>query len=457
MKTRFLMLLLSASMLTGNSWAQTDTTNERPQGAEELNELFNRLDESEQSYRYAQLALAAGDIRSAISSLERVLQLNPNLANIKYELGLLYLEVGQSELAQLYLEQSLEDPSIPEVERQRAEQALVRAKGDRRRVRFSGFATGGLRWDENPSAATASIEFVDQLGDVFEITRDSGGLSGDDSSDGAYEVSAGAQLGIVLAPQMGHELVIDARADTTTYMSADNLDSVILQARIGPRINFGNASRPTGSLRPYIAATSIDFADELLYTSWAAGAEFSFSPTRRSFVTVRGEHEDRAYNFQAAATNAEARDGTLTSASIDAAWRLDANTTLRLGAGGSQYEADGLCQSIALSVPAQDCESYDAWRARAAIERQLKISASRSVRLSASGGYRSASYSEGDPFINPAKARDDDVYNLAVSARTPVTSKASLYVSLGYSDNSSNIPNFDYENTVARAGLTVNF
>jgi len=177
--------------------------------------LVARLDEAEQSYRYAQRALAAGDIRSAISSLERVLQLDPSLSNIKYELGLLYLEVGQAELATVYLEDALRDPSMPRDLRRNAQQALLRAGRDQSRQRFAGFLTGGLRWDDNPRAVTDSLVLLNFTGDVIRSEPNE-----DRSSEASLALGAGFESGFVLAEQMGHELVIDGGINWNKYESS---------------------------------------------------------------------------------------------------------------------------------------------------------------------------------------------------------------------------------------------
>lgn len=449
---------MTATMVGGAGWCQTGPEPETESDSQDLSLLFARLDEAEQSYRFAQLALAAGDIRSAISSLERVLQFNPELSNIKYELGLLYLEVGQSELARIYLEQALSDPSMPAEQRRLAEQALVRVDSDRRRTRFSGVLSGGLRWDENPNAATESIFIVGFNGEPLEVTRDSG-LAGDDRSDDAFEASAAIQFGLVFAEQMGHELVLDARWDSTEYSKAEDLDTSIAQVRIGPRINIGNASRPSGAFNPYLSTTSVHFGEENLFTSWALGSAFEYAVSPRLNLRLNGQYEERDYNSFGAASNAQVRDGSFVSGAVDAAWRAGLRTQLRAGFGGGRYDADADCipsQNVDGLSP-QDCESFDTWNVNASVQRQFRFTPERSLRLSASARFGSSRYDEGDPFIDPSTAREDERLDLTLSGQTPLNSRASVYVDVGYSDTNSNLPNFEFDNTFARAGLTLNF
>ena len=59
-----------------------------------LERLLAAPSDPEASFDFAQAAIAASDPRAAIAALERILIFDPKLANIRLELGSLYLLVG---------------------------------------------------------------------------------------------------------------------------------------------------------------------------------------------------------------------------------------------------------------------------------------------------------------------------------------------------------------------------
>ena len=63
----------------------------------------------EKTFSFAGLAIKAGDFEGAISSLERMLILDPNLPRVRYELGVLYFKLGSYDVAATYFEELLED------------------------------------------------------------------------------------------------------------------------------------------------------------------------------------------------------------------------------------------------------------------------------------------------------------------------------------------------------------
>ncbi len=92
----------------------------------------------EASFQLAQAAAATDRYREAITALERVLILNPGLSNIRLELGVLYLRVGQTALAEKFIEEALADPAAPPQVRARAEEFLAISQRGNSRAKFSG-------------------------------------------------------------------------------------------------------------------------------------------------------------------------------------------------------------------------------------------------------------------------------------------------------------------------------
>ena len=76
-------------------------------------------------FRFAGLATQMGDLEGAISALERMLLVNPDLPRVRLELGVLYYRLGSYEVARTYLDTALKSPALPADVRSKAQEYLA--------------------------------------------------------------------------------------------------------------------------------------------------------------------------------------------------------------------------------------------------------------------------------------------------------------------------------------------
>jgi len=77
------------------------------------------------TFRYAELAVAFGDLEGAIGAYERLLLINPNLPHVRLALGELYLKLESTEAARSYLEAARDDAGATRDTRERADTLLA--------------------------------------------------------------------------------------------------------------------------------------------------------------------------------------------------------------------------------------------------------------------------------------------------------------------------------------------
>ena len=83
-------------------WSQsTGTANEalEQQYEEAFQVLFQDPGNLEKTFKFAELAVEIGNFETAISSLERMLLVNPDLPRVRLELGVLYFRLGSYQIA----------------------------------------------------------------------------------------------------------------------------------------------------------------------------------------------------------------------------------------------------------------------------------------------------------------------------------------------------------------------
>ncbi len=83
-------------------------------------EMLRNPDDFDASFRFAQLAAELGHYEPAISALERLLLLNPDMPEIKYELGVLYYLIDSYAVARTYLTEARDAPSASDEIKKRA-------------------------------------------------------------------------------------------------------------------------------------------------------------------------------------------------------------------------------------------------------------------------------------------------------------------------------------------------
>ena len=108
------------------------------------------------TFRFAELAVKTGNFEAAISALERMLLINPNLPRVRLELGVLYFRLGSYQLAKTYLDRAVEGDDVPDEVRQRVETFLAEIDKRLSRHQFSGSIFGGVRYQTNANAGPSS-------------------------------------------------------------------------------------------------------------------------------------------------------------------------------------------------------------------------------------------------------------------------------------------------------------
>src|ERR1700753_3703581 len=84
--------------------AQTVPADRRAEYDAAFQDTLKNPSDPETAFRFARLAVRVGDMRGAISALERLLVVDVAPPNVKLELGVLYFRLGSNQAARDYLE-----------------------------------------------------------------------------------------------------------------------------------------------------------------------------------------------------------------------------------------------------------------------------------------------------------------------------------------------------------------
>ena len=109
------------------------------------------------SFRFAEIATAAGDYEAAIGALERMLSYNPALPRVRLELGILYFRLGSYEMARSYLAGALAGADVPPEVRARVEPFLFEIDRPPRHDTVERFGQLGVRFQTNANASPSEL------------------------------------------------------------------------------------------------------------------------------------------------------------------------------------------------------------------------------------------------------------------------------------------------------------
>ena len=223
---------------------------------------------------YAASAAARGDIESAISTYEQLRFYNPKLAATRYQLGVLYYQLGSYAQARGYLQTALEMPDVTPELRQKIEDLLALADKKLQPDQFSGFAQTGLRYQTNASLGAGSQTVLASGG-----TINSAFLA---RPDWNWFGTVGLNYVHDFQTQTGETFEASVLAYDAQQFSLHQFDIGLLEIRTGPRFALSPGDINGLTVKPYVVATGALLADAPYMGGIGGGLTLHATAVRRS-------------------------------------------------------------------------------------------------------------------------------------------------------------------------------
>ncbi len=217
-------------------------------------------------FAYAEVSARLEDYEAAISTLERMLIYDPNLARVRLELGALYFKIGSYEASKRYFESVAALENVPPGVRGRVDAYLVEIEKRSRRHRFSGSVGAGLVYSSNANLGPddARVLFAGT-----EATLNSEFVASDD---------IGARGFIRLRHEYDFQNTRDDhwRTDLSAfglrYDETKPGDVGAVTIRTGPRLSLDDKLYGP-KIRPFIEGSYLNVGRDALYRAGAVGFE----------------------------------------------------------------------------------------------------------------------------------------------------------------------------------------
>ena len=121
-------------------------------------EMYQDIGNLDKTFHFAKLAIATGDLEGAIAALERMLIIDPDLPQVRMQLGTLYFQLRSYAMALTYLNAVLAHTEVPADIKESAQALVTQIDALTSPHRFSGTVVGGVRYQSNANGGPMTNE-----------------------------------------------------------------------------------------------------------------------------------------------------------------------------------------------------------------------------------------------------------------------------------------------------------
>jgi len=404
-------------------------------------EMMRQPTNYELTANYVKVAAQRGDYEAAIGALERLLFYNPNLPQVKFELGVLYYRLRAFDIAKRYFTEAQASPDVDAATKAKIEIYLADADAQSRRSRLAGFFQTGVRYQSNASfSPDGGVTRFN--GQTFNLPSIPGG-----NSDANWFGLVGLSHDYDLQDGPGDVLETRVFGSLTQQFRLSNLNVGLVEASVGPRLNLPPGLLSDASVKPYVTGGNIWVGGGQFLSSKGAGVSLrAAAPWGGS---IEPSFEYRRVDFaNSTPTLSEFDTGNWFTAALSSGYAL--NEQLRLD--GRVYYRRGQATT--------DFQSFGQWLAEAALSYEFAppfSSIPRSWAVTTFGRLIKTDFDAPNPFVDPRAGHADFEWVVGVTVNMPITRTFGISTTVQYDQVNSSLPNYGFSNFSILSGPTARF
>lgn len=408
--------------------------------------MFKDPGNLEKTFSFAGLAIKAGDFEGAISSLERMLILDPNLPRIRYELGVLYFKLGSYDVAATYFEELLEDKNTPKALVEKAAPFIEEIENRLTNHSFSGSTFSGIKYQTNASSGPRSTKVTLFGAPSF--------LPDEFTNKGDFDVFVSGSINYSYDFQSEPKKLLEAGLNIYGNEQFDQtfVNARVIDAHIGPRLILPIEFLNNPVVRPFIAGDYLIVSEDESYYSHGAG----FSADIRAMDTLNFNIDTRIMAREN--KDASVLDGYRNRLTVNASYIASETTQIQVSSTVSTEETKTNIQNnrdygLNISINKTFKLSFNCSQEPPVFYclKNLPLSAG----LSFGGSFRE--YAGPNPTIDPDTTRNDYTFRFSPSLTIPAGETMAILLSGGLTRVDSNIPNSEYDNISVTVGISKQF
>jgi hypothetical protein len=398
--------------------------------------MFQDPGNLKKTFSFAGLAIQTGDFEGAISSLERMLILDPNLPRVRYELGVLYFKLGSYDVAATYFEELLADKKTPKTILEKASPFIEEIENRLTNHSFSGSTFSGMKYQTNASSGPRSTK--------VKLFGAPSFLPDEFTNKGDFDVFVSGSINYTYDFQSEPKKLLEAGLNIYGNEQFDQtfVNARVIDAHIGPRLILPIEFLNNPVVRPFIAADYLIVSEDESYYSHGAG----FSADLRASENLNLNIDARIMAREN--KDASVLDGYRNRMTVSASYVASKTIQMQLSSTVATEETKTNIQnnrdySLNASVNTTFMAPFNLMKDPL------------SAGLSIGGGFRE--YAGANPAIDADTTRNDYTLRISPSLTIPAGDSMAILLSGGFTRVDSNIPNSEYDNLSVTLGISKQF
>ncbi len=396
----------------------------------------------DKTFRYAELAVAVGDLEGAISALERMLIYNPKLPRVRLELGSLYFRLGSYAIAKSYLTRAIAGEDVPPEVRDRVTAFLEEIEKRASIHRLSGSIYAGVRFQTNANAGPTGTA-VRALGQNFELDEE---FTEQPDYNGFALVSL--KHAYDLQTQAGDYIETNANFFASKQFEQTQVDLLLGEINSGYRAKLLPETLADATWRPYVLADAVRLDRALFFYTYGGGLNFTNQFQPNLLANLTAEARFRRYNDTNSQPNNTDRNADEYQVRLELAYKVTPDVELRVtGFGLDENAKKGFNSNREYGVRLGYSQVFDAPFGITSGRWIVALSAARIL----------TDHRTPDSSIDPLVTREDKEWRFNALASIPITEAWAIVATVGRTDTNSNLPNFVRDNDFASLGAVWQF
>ena len=411
-------------------------------------EMYEDVGNLDKTFRFAELAIAVGDLEGAVAALERMLIIEPDLPQVRMQLGTLYFQLASYAMAMTYLNAVVSHDAVPDDVKQDAQELITRIDQLTSPHRFNGTVVAGVRYQSNANGGPMTQD--------IRLFGGSAVLDEQYTRQSDWDVSLAGQFNYVF--DFETEPIATLETGLSAYSSwqdtQSQVDTTLFELQFGPRFVFTPNPGTALDLRPYALVNDMALGGKDSFEGVGAGLDLAFRTSMTSAWTAGTRYVERDYNQ----VEEVGLKGPRTRLFAGRTFGLSDLTigTINLSAFNEDtHEKSSAYWEYGLQVLVQHNLAGQSPQPRL-FGRPLTFSPA-PWTVSLNIGFYDKSYDEANPGVDASVVRQDDTLRSSASLVIPLTAQLNLLSTAGYTDVRSNLPNYTNENWFASLSVLGQF
>lgn len=438
-----LVAVLAGLLLAFPGSAQTPDENQKRAYDDAFQEMLRQPANLDVLFRFATVASQTGDLEGAVSALERMLLIDPNLPRVRLELGVLYFRLNSFEVARTYLQAALASPGLPPDVRAKAEQILAELDSRLSRSRFSGEVFLGMRYQSNANLgpANSQVRLFGQVANLNQSALGTGDWGGVTTGQFRHVYDLETQDKAAIESQFTYY------ATRQFQLQAANVSLVDLTT--GPRFQVFRETFEEIVVKPFVSGGYVWVNDTPYYGSYGGGVETAalLSDKLRNVSILSWRQQNYPNTWYLPANSLFT--GTQYSATSTFSYQVNPLVSLYAVGNAQRYETQ--------QAPWQNYMLLGTGGGFAFRFADPLFGSDLPWSISLSANLQWWQYDAPDPIIDPSTMRlqQDTILNLLLAV--PFDDRTTFSVSLGRFNRAASLPNYEFTNNSAMVGVSWRF